>query len=106
MDQYAAPVVWSPTTRDHDPRHEIWVGVATEGTEVAERVDTILEALRSAGHRIVEAHTHPDDVLLQVHDAELLDFLATSLDSLGRGPVRSSWSARTAWCPTCSRPRR
>ncbi len=86
MDQYAAPVVWSPTTRDHDPRHEIWVGVATEGTEVAERVDTILEALRSGGHRIIEAHTHPDDVLLQVHDAELLDFLATSWTRWDEGP--------------------
>jgi acetoin utilization deacetylase AcuC-like enzyme len=86
MDQYAAPVVWSPTTRDHDAGHEIWVGVATDGTEVAERVDIILEALRSAGHRIIEADTHADDVLLQVHDAGLLEFLATSWARWGEGP--------------------
>ena len=86
MNQYAAPVVWSPTTRDHDPKHEVWVGVATVGTEVAERVDTILEALRPAGHRIVEADTHPDDVLLSVHDAGLLDFLATSWLRWAQGP--------------------
>jgi acetoin utilization deacetylase AcuC-like enzyme len=86
MDQYAAPVVWSPTTRDHDPKHEVWVGVATDGTEVAARVDAILEALRSGGHRILEAHAHPDDVLLRVHDAELLDFLATSWLRWDEGP--------------------
>jgi acetoin utilization deacetylase AcuC-like enzyme len=86
MNQYAAPVVWSPTTRDHDPKHEVWVGVATEGTEVAKRVDVILEALRSAGHRIVEADTHPDDVLLKVHDVALLDFLATSWLRWDEGP--------------------
>ena len=33
------PVVWSPDTRFHDPCHEVWVGVATTGTEVAARVD-------------------------------------------------------------------
>ena len=65
MDQYAAPVVWSPTTRDHDPRHEVWVGVATDGTEVAARVDAILETLRAGGHPVVEANAHPDDVLAQ-----------------------------------------
>jgi hypothetical protein len=45
MNQYRMPVVWSPTTRDHDPRNEVWVGVATIGTEVAARVDTILAAV-------------------------------------------------------------
>ncbi len=104
MDQYAAPVVWSPATRDHDPRHEVWVGVATEGTEVAARVDAILECVREAGHRIVEATPHADDVLRTVHDPALLEFLATARTAGAR--VRTpSWSARTASCPTCSRPR-
>ena len=75
MDQYALPAVWSPTTREHDPGQEIWVGVATDGTEVADRVDAILKSLREAGHTLVEATTHPDDVLDRVHDRELLDFL-------------------------------
>ncbi|GAA4361326.1 histone deacetylase family protein [Angustibacter luteus] len=81
-----APVVWSPATREHDPRHEIWVGVATQGTEVATRVDVILQALRDAGHRLVEAPGHGDDVLRQVHDGELLEFLATAAERWAAGP--------------------
>ena len=87
MDQYAAaPVVWSPTTRDHDPRHEIWVGVATEGTEVAERVDAILSSARTAGHPVVEATVHSDDILRSIHDPELLAFLATAAERWREGP--------------------
>src|SRR5947208_16516788 len=86
MDQYGAPVVWSPATREHDPRHEIWVGVATVGTEVAARVDTILEGTRAAGHRLLEATVHDDDVLRAVHDPELLEFLATAADRWRAGP--------------------
>ena len=87
MDQYAAaPVVWSPTTRDHDPRHEVWVGVATEGTEVAERVDTILSSARTAGHPVIEATVHSDEILRAVHDPELLAFLATAAERWRVGP--------------------
>jgi len=39
------------TCREHDPAAEIWLGVRTAGTEVPERVDVIVEALRAAGHR-------------------------------------------------------
>src|SRR3954468_17780303 len=88
MDQYAVPVVWSPTTRRHDPRHEVWVGVPTEGTEVAERVDVILAALRSAGHELVEATPHPGHALREVHDGELLEFLRTAADRWAAGPYR------------------
>jgi acetoin utilization deacetylase AcuC-like enzyme len=86
MDQYGLPVVWSPTTRDHDPRHEIWVGVATEGTEVAARVDVIRDSVAAAGHRLVEATPHSDEALLGVHDAALLEFLATAADRWRQGP--------------------
>src|SRR6476469_2899896 len=89
MDQYAAPVVWSPTTRDHDPRHAVWIGVATEGTEVAARVDAILEVLRSAGHVVVEADSHPDEVLRKVHDRELLEFLASAWTRWQEGPYEA-----------------
>src|SRR3954471_12192384 len=85
MNQYAAPVVWSPATRDHDPRHEVWVGVATEGTEVAARVEAILESTRSAGHRLVEATEHADEALRIVPDPELLEFLATAAGRWGDG---------------------
>src|SRR4051794_39693143 len=86
MDQYAAPVVWSAATRDHDPRHEVWVGVATEGTEVAARVDAILDSVRAAGHRLVEATPHGDDPLEAVHDPGLLEFLATAAERWRQGP--------------------
>ena len=89
MSQYALPVVWSPTTREHDPRNEVWVGTATPAAEVAARVDTILDALRAAGHRLVEAPTAPDatsQALASVHDPELVDFLRTAADRWLEGP--------------------
>ena len=86
MDQYAVPVVWSPETRRHDPRHEVWVGVPTEGTETAARVDVILDALRSAGHELIDATPQPDHALHGVHSAELLDFLRTAADRWAAGP--------------------
>lgn len=69
-------VVWSPTTRDHVPSAEIWVGVRTPGTEVAERVDVLLDSLTAGGHELVEATPHGDEVLATVHDRDLLDHLA------------------------------
>jgi acetoin utilization deacetylase AcuC-like enzyme len=70
-------VVWSPTTREHVPSAEIWVGVRTPGTEVAERVDVLLDALTGAGHRLVEAEPHDDAALTAVHDPALLEHLAS-----------------------------
>jgi acetoin utilization deacetylase AcuC-like enzyme len=86
MNQYRMPVVWSPTTRDHDPQHEVWVGVATTGTEVAARVDAILAAVTAHGHPLVDATPHPDDVLARVHDAALLTFLAGAVERWRQGP--------------------
>ncbi len=79
------PLVWSPITRDHEPRHEIWVGARTNGTEVPERVDAILEAL-AAGRTVHEATTHDDAILGRVHDAGLLGFLAGAYDAWLAGP--------------------
>lgn len=86
MAQYKLPVVWSPNTRHHDPRHEVWVGVATPATEVAQRVDAILDALTEHGARVVEATPHDDEVLARVHDAGFRDFLATAAERWARGP--------------------
>jgi acetoin utilization deacetylase AcuC-like enzyme len=86
MGQYVVPVVWSPATRLHDPRHEVWVGVQTEGTETAARVDAILAALGDAGHQLVEATPRADDVLAAVHEPELLEFLRTAADRWAEGP--------------------
>ncbi len=70
-------VVWSPETRRHAPGAEIWVGVRTPGTEVAERVDRILAALEEAGGFDVRTATaHDDDALLAVHDVALVRHLA------------------------------
>ena len=83
MNQHAVPVVWSPATRLHDPVHEVWVGVATPAEEVAGRVDAILAAL--AGHPLVEASADPDAALADVHDPELLRFLAEAADRWATG---------------------
>lgn len=86
MSQYAVPVVWSPDTRLHDPGREVWVGVATPATEVAERVDVILDALSAAGHRLVEPASGVADVLESVHDPALLEFLRTAHERWRAGP--------------------
>ncbi len=78
------PVVWSPETRRHLPMREIWVGVATDGTEVPERVDRILAAL--SGHELVEAVPHDDSVLLRVHDQAFVEHLRTIYAEWVAGP--------------------
>lgn len=74
------PAVWSSQSLLHDPQAEIWLGVATVGTEVAERASLVRDAVRDAGASIVDAIPHDDRVLQAVHDAGLLDFLATGYD--------------------------
>ncbi|WP_214110010.1 histone deacetylase family protein [Acrocarpospora catenulata] len=65
--------VWSPETLAHAPEAEIWIGLRTPGTEVADRVNVIKEALH--GSRLVEAVPHDDRVLLAVHEPGLVDHL-------------------------------
>jgi acetoin utilization deacetylase AcuC-like enzyme len=74
------PVVWSDLHRQHEPGGEVWVGVRTPGTEVPERAQRIRSALEAAGARVVDARAHDDDALLAVHDAALLDYLASAWD--------------------------
>ncbi len=78
------PVVWSPETRRHEPKHEVWVGVPTTGTEVPARVDAILAALE--GHPRHEATSYDDQVLRAVHDQEFLAFLAGASKAWAQGP--------------------
>ena len=68
-------VVWSSATRLHEPKGEVWVGVPTPGTEVAERVDRILGALDGAAFELVEASDHDDSALAAVHDPAFLRHL-------------------------------
>lgn len=79
------PVVWSPTTRLHDPRREVWVGSPTPGTEVPARVDAVLAGLAES-HVLHEATGHDDALLARVHDPGLLTFLAGAYDAWLAGP--------------------
>ena len=87
MSQYAVPVVWSPDTRLHDPRHEVWVGVPTPATEVAARVDVIVGGV--AGRRAPAGgagRLSRTTCCEAVHDAGLLAFLRTAHERWLEGP--------------------
>ncbi len=87
MSQYDVPVLWSPDTRLHDPKNEVWVGVPTIGTETAARVDAILEALDGPGFSLVEVSPAAERPALDaVHDPELVEFLGTAADRWAAGP--------------------
>lgn len=79
------PFVWSDAVLDHDPRHEVWVGVATPASEVPERASVLRQALTAAGHPEVAARSFPDDDLLAVHDADLVGWLRSAWDDWHRG---------------------
>ena len=74
------PLVVNPRCHDHDPGAEIWIGVTTPGTEVAERVTVIESTLRELGHDVVSAREFDDTWLTHVHSAELIEYLATVWD--------------------------
>jgi acetoin utilization deacetylase AcuC-like enzyme len=71
------PVVWHPDCLLHEPDGEVWLGVWEAGTEVVERATVLLEALTSAGASVTPATRHDDAPILAVHDAALVDHLAT-----------------------------
>jgi acetoin utilization deacetylase AcuC-like enzyme len=71
------PVVWHPDCLLHDPAGEVWLGVWETGTEVPQRAAVLLDALTSAGAEITPATAHDDPAILAVHDADLVDHLAT-----------------------------
>jgi len=71
------PVVWSEDCLRHEPDGEVWLGVWEPGTEVPDRATALLAALTEAGASVTDARRHDTDALLTVHDAELVDHLAT-----------------------------
>ena len=79
------PVVVDPHCADHDPESEIWLGVRTPATEVADRVSLIESTLRELGHEIMPAREFDDAWLSRVHSAELVDHLATVWDRWVKG---------------------
>ncbi len=71
------PVVWHRDCLLHDPEGEVWLGVWEPGTELPERATVLLDALRSAGAEVIQADAHDDGAILAVHDAALVEHLAT-----------------------------
>src|SRR5579859_1574149 len=71
------PVVWSPDCLRHDPAGEVWLGVWEAGSEVPERATVLVDALTAAGATVTGASPHGDEALLAVHDADLVEHLAT-----------------------------
>ena len=80
-------IVWSPATKLHVPKGEVWVGVPDPGDEVPERVDRILAALTAAGHSVSEAVAHDDAMLSAVHDPAFLRHLETVHDEWMRSGI-------------------
>src|SRR3954453_10947348 len=70
------PVVADAACRLHDPAAEIWVGVRTPGTEIAQRYDVIAAALAESGASIVGPRGCDDALLRRVHSEGLLHHLA------------------------------
>jgi acetoin utilization deacetylase AcuC-like enzyme len=78
------PVVWHHDCLLHEPGGEVWLGVWDRGSEVPERAAILRDSLRSAGAALLPATAHDDAVILAVHDAALVEHLAT---------VWSDWEA-------------
>jgi acetoin utilization deacetylase AcuC-like enzyme len=71
------PVVWSADCLRHEPDGEVWLGVWETGTEVPERARLLLAAVTEAGATVNDATPHDTSDLTAVHDADLVDHLAT-----------------------------
>jgi acetoin utilization deacetylase AcuC-like enzyme len=82
------PVVWSEVVLQHDPGAEIWVGVRTPGTELPARAIVLRDAVVAAGAELVPVSPYDETVLRSVHDAELLEHLATIAEEWAAGPYQ------------------
>ena len=71
------PVVWDSDCLLHEPGGEVWLGVWDTGTEVPQRATVLLDALTAAGAALTPATAHDDSTILAVHEAALVDHLAT-----------------------------
>ncbi len=74
------PVVWSARHAGHAPGRGYWLGVELPGDEEPPRGAALRAALLAAGARLREPDAHGDAPVLAVHDAALVDFLATAHD--------------------------
>lgn len=69
--------VWSADCLRHEPAGEVWLGIWETGTEVPARASVLLRSVTEAGAAVTEARSHDPSALTAVHDAELVDHLAT-----------------------------
>jgi acetoin utilization deacetylase AcuC-like enzyme len=76
----AMPFVWDERCLAHDPRSEVWLGIATPAAETSSRIEAVRAALLEANAPQVEAVQHDDATLLAVHDPELVAYLGTAWD--------------------------
>ncbi len=76
-DLAGLPVVWAVDCLRHEPDGEVWLGVWETGTEVPDRASAILDAIAATSATVTPARPHPVEALLAVHDAELVEHLAT-----------------------------
>jgi len=74
------PFVWDERCLAHDPRSEVWVGIATPAAETASRIEAVRAALLEARAPQVAAVAHEDGALLAVHEPELLAYLQAAWD--------------------------
>jgi acetoin utilization deacetylase AcuC-like enzyme len=72
------PVVYSDQHELHVPDGEIWVGIRIAGTELPNRGHVILDAVRRAGHEVVEPRPIGDEELEIVHTPALVEFLRSA----------------------------
>ena len=77
------PIVWNDACLLHAPGAEIWLGVRMPDDEGPERAGIIREALVAEGAQLTQAEAHPDDIVLTVHNADLVDFLRTAWTAWG-----------------------
>ncbi len=88
------PVVWHSDCLLHRPEGEVWLGVWEAGTELPERATVLLEAVTAAGAETVSASAHDDDAILAVHDAALVEHLATVWEQWDAGGYVSEHGRR------------
>jgi acetoin utilization deacetylase AcuC-like enzyme len=74
-------VVYSPDHALHDTPTGTWVGVQIDGDEAPERIEIIRHTLAEAGHPVVSSVTHDETILHQVHDPEMVRYMAGAVDA-------------------------
>jgi len=68
----------------------VWVGARIDADELPERAELIRATLEETGAPVVQAIPHPDEPLLAVHDAGLVDFLRTAWENWQAAGMREA----------------